>query len=72
MIDYCKERNHSVSITSNALFVKPVTPEMVLESGVDSLTFSIDSVEGEVEDAGTEKVSKWPASPPRQTFTLSV
>ncbi len=55
MIDYCKERNHIVSITSNALFVSPVTPEMVLKSGVDSLTFSIDSVEGDVEDGHTSK-----------------
>ena len=55
MIDYCKERNHYVSITSNALFVKPVTPDMVLNSGVDALTFSIDSVEGEVKEGHTSK-----------------
>ncbi len=50
MIAYCKQRGHSVSITSNGLFPKPDFAEKIIASGLDQLTFSIDSV-----DAGVER-----------------
>ena len=50
MISYCKERGHSVSITSNGLFTRPEMVGQIINSGVDALTFSIDSIEGDVED----------------------
>ena len=46
MVDYCKERGHQVMITSNGLFTKPSMVADILNSGVDSVTFSIDSVNG--------------------------
>ena len=46
MISYCKERGHSISITSNGLFTKPDMVDQILKSGVDALTFSIDSIAG--------------------------
>ena len=45
MITACKERGHKVMITSNGLFTKPSMIEDILGSGLDALTFSIDSVE---------------------------
>ncbi len=45
MIGYCKERGHKVCITSNGIFPRSDIPEKIIESGIDSLTFSIDSVE---------------------------
>ncbi len=45
MIAVCKERGHKVMITSNGLFTKPDVIEQILNSGLDVLTFSIDSVE---------------------------
>ncbi len=45
MISACKERGHRVMITSNGLFTKPAVVEQILGSGLDTLTFSIDSVE---------------------------
>ena len=46
MIAYCKERGHKVMITSNGLFTKPSMVEDILTSGLDTVTFSIDSVNG--------------------------
>ena len=46
MIAYCKERGHRVMITSNGLFTKPSMVEDILKSGLDSVTFSIDSING--------------------------
>ena len=46
MIAYCKERGHRVMITSNGLFTKPSMVDDILNSGLDSVTFSIDSVNG--------------------------
>jgi len=46
MIAYCKEHGHKVMITSNGLFTKPSMVEDILKSGVDVVTFSIDSVNG--------------------------
>ena len=46
MIAYCKERGHRVMITSNGLFTKPSIVKDILSSDVDSITFSIDSVNG--------------------------
>ena len=46
MIAHCKERGHKVMITSNGLFTKPSRVEDILNSGVDVITFSIDSVNG--------------------------
>jgi MoaA/NifB/PqqE/SkfB family radical SAM enzyme len=45
MIALCKEQGHKVMITSNGLFTKPALVEEILNSGLDTLTFSIDSVE---------------------------
>ncbi|MEE2986389.1 MAG: radical SAM protein [Nitrospinota bacterium] len=50
MISYCKERGHKVMITSNGLFPKPFIVEKILQSGLDVLTFSIDSLDAELED----------------------
>ncbi|QPJ66746.1 MAG: radical SAM protein [Candidatus Nitrohelix vancouverensis] len=49
MIALCKERGHRVSITSNALFTRPSLATEIVASGVDSLTFSIDDVNGQAE-----------------------
>lgn len=49
MIRYCKQRGHTVRITSNGLFARSDIAEEIIESGLDGLTFSIDSVEGEVD-----------------------
>ena len=46
MISYCKERKHRVMITSNGLFSKASMVEEILNSGLDLVTFSIDSVNG--------------------------
>ena len=46
MIAYCKERGHRVMITSNGLFTKPSMIDDILNSDLDSVTFSIDSVNG--------------------------
>jgi len=46
MIAFCKDRGHKVMITSNGLFTKPAIAEQILQSGLDTLTFSIDRVEG--------------------------
>ncbi len=46
MITYCKERGHRVMITSNGLFTKPSMVSDILNSGLDAVTFSIDSVKG--------------------------
>ena len=46
MIAYCKERGHKVMITSNGLFTKPSMVKDILSSDVDTVTFSIDSVNG--------------------------
>jgi len=46
MISYCRERGHRVMITSNGLFTKPSMVNDILDSGLDSITFSIDSVNG--------------------------
>jgi len=46
MIAYCKERGHKVMITSNGLFPKPSMIREILSSGADTITFSIDSVNG--------------------------
>jgi MoaA/NifB/PqqE/SkfB family radical SAM enzyme len=46
MVAYCKERGHKVMITSNGLFTKPSMVDDILNSGVDLITFSIDSVNG--------------------------
>tara|TARA_B100000686_G_scaffold354960_1_gene468517 strand:+ start:4914 stop:5891 length:978 start_codon:yes stop_codon:yes gene_type:complete len=53
MIDYCKKRGHTVNITSNGLFTKPEMIDRILKSGLDALTFSVDSIEGDVEDGHT-------------------
>ena len=53
MIDYCKERSHMVSITSNGLFTKPEMVDQILKSGVNALTFSVDGIEGDVDDGHT-------------------
>lgn len=45
MIAYCKNREHRVMITSNGLFTKPVIVDQILQSGLNALTFSIDSME---------------------------
>jgi len=45
MIALCKEQGHRVMITSNGLFTKPAVIEQILDSPLDVLTFSIDSVE---------------------------
>ena len=46
MIAYCKEHGHRVMITSNGLFTKPDVVKDILKSGLDSVTFSIDSING--------------------------
>ena len=46
MISYCKERRHRVMITSNGLFPKTNMVGEILNSGLDLVTFSIDSVNG--------------------------
>ena len=46
MIAYCKERGHKVMVTSNGLFTKPSMVADILNSAVDTVTFSIDSVNG--------------------------
>ena len=46
MIAYCKERGHIVMVTSNGLFTKPSMVDDILSSAVDTVTFSIDSVNG--------------------------
>jgi MoaA/NifB/PqqE/SkfB family radical SAM enzyme len=46
MITYCKERGHKVMITSNGLFTKSSMIDDILKSEVDTVTFSIDSVNG--------------------------
>ncbi|SVA58735.1 uncharacterized protein METZ01_LOCUS111589, partial [marine metagenome] len=46
MIAFCKERGHKVMITSNGLFTKPSMVDDILKSDVDTITFSIDSVNG--------------------------
>lgn len=58
MIAWCKDRNHKVMITSNGLFPKPSMADEILKSGLDALTISIDSVEGNdhVQDGHTSKV----------------
>ena len=53
MIEYCKNRGHTVNITSNGLFTKPEMMDRILTSGLDALTFSVDSIEGDVEDGHT-------------------
>ncbi len=47
MIATCKQRGHKVMITSNGLFTKPTMIENILRSGLDALTFSIDSVDAD-------------------------
>jgi len=49
MISHCKARGHSVMITSNALFSKPELAQEIIASGVDTLTFSLDDVNGSAE-----------------------
>jgi len=49
MIAHCKQRGHSVRLTSNGLFPPGDLPQKIIESGLDALTFSVDSVGGEVE-----------------------
>ncbi len=46
MIAYCKVRGHRVLITSNGLFAKPDIVDRILQSDLDVLTFSLDSVAG--------------------------
>ena len=46
MIAFCKKRGHKVMITSNGLFTKPSMVDDILKSDVDTITFSIDSVNG--------------------------
>ena len=46
MIAYCKERGHKVMVTSNGLFTKPSMVDDILNSAVDTITFSIDSING--------------------------
>jgi MoaA/NifB/PqqE/SkfB family radical SAM enzyme len=46
MIAYCKERRHKVMVTSNGLFTNPSMVDDILNSAVDTVTFSIDSVNG--------------------------
>ncbi|MEM4267920.1 MAG: radical SAM protein [Candidatus Woesearchaeota archaeon] len=41
MIKFCKKRGNEVSLTTNGLLLKP---EKVIESGLDKITFSIDSL----------------------------
>ncbi|MEC7640566.1 MAG: radical SAM protein [Nitrospinota bacterium] len=53
MIAYCNEKRHKVMITSNGLFTHPSFPEKILNSGLDQLTFSIDSIEGHVTEGHT-------------------
>lgn len=53
MIAYCKTRGHRVMITSNGLFTQPTVPEDILRSGLDVLTFSLDSVNGHVTEGHT-------------------
>lgn len=53
MIAYCKDRGHKVMITSNGLYPKSDTVEKILESRLDALTFSADSVDGTVEEGHT-------------------
>ncbi|MBI5427062.1 MAG: radical SAM protein [Nitrospinae bacterium] len=53
MIAYCKERGHKVMITSNGLFVRPTVPREIASSGLDAITFSVDSVSGHVEEGHT-------------------
>lgn len=50
MVAYAKKKGHSVSITSNGLFTKPDIIDNIFSSDLDSLTFSIDSIQGAVED----------------------
>ncbi|MFQ5715614.1 MAG: radical SAM/SPASM domain-containing protein [Nitrospinales bacterium] len=53
MIDYCKQRGHRVAATSNGLFVKSSIARDILSSGLDALTFSVDSVSGAVTEGHT-------------------
>jgi len=53
MIAYCRERGHTVFITSNGLFPRPRLAEDIVRSGVDGLTFSVDSLNGHVENGHT-------------------
>ncbi len=53
MIAHCKARGHKVMITSNGLFTRSNIIQEILNSEVDALTFSIDSLDGHVEDGHT-------------------
>lgn len=53
MIAYCKKRGHKVMITSNGLFTKPTMGADILKSGLDALTFSVDSINGHLEEGHT-------------------
>ncbi|MFQ5483259.1 MAG: radical SAM/SPASM domain-containing protein [Nitrospinaceae bacterium] len=48
MISHCQRRGHKVRITSNGLFPRPDMAGKIIDSGLDALTFSVDSLEGEV------------------------
>jgi len=53
MVAYCKEKGHSVMITSNGLFTRSDIPEKIIASGLDQLTFSVDSTQGSVTEGHT-------------------
>lgn len=55
MIGHCKSRGHKVMITSNGLFTKPSVREEILNSKLDALTFSVDSMNGHVEEGHTSR-----------------
>lgn len=52
MIKYAKERGHDARLTSNGSLLTPETRERVLRSGLDAITFSIDSLEVENNEFG--------------------
>ena len=49
MINICKQKGFQVQLTTNGIFLSEATTEKIITSGVDSVSFSIDTLNGNSE-----------------------
>lgn len=55
MIDYCKGRGLKVKLTTNGILVEEALQKRVIDSGLDSVTFSLEDTQGKNHDAHSGK-----------------
>jgi len=55
MIEYCKGKGLRVKVTTNGILVDEAVQARVIDSGLDSLTFSLETIRGENREGHIEK-----------------